>query len=358
MNTHKTFLLAILNWGLGHATRCILIIEKLLEKGHQVVLASDGLALALLKREFTNLPFVELPAYKIRYPQKGSMFFSLLWQTPRLLKTIEQSHQLIENTVAEYKVDCIISDNRYGCYSTKVYSVFLTHQVNIPLPKGFGFFRPWVDKQNFKYINQYNELWIPDVNNHILSGHLSFKNKHCHIPTRFVGSLSRMTKKAVEPANFILVMLSGPEPQRSIFEQKIINQAKFFEGEIVLVRGHQTSLNLKTSANLKIIDLADTSTINELLLKAKHIICRSGYSSIMDLVALYRTAFLIPTPGQTEQELLASRLSNQKFFLSCPQTLFNLNKAVEQLNHFKPSPFENLGKQSGQLLEEALNTFV
>ncbi len=358
MNTQKTVLLAILNWGLGHATRCIPIIEKLLANGHQVVIASDGLALMLLKREFANLKFVELPAYNIWYPQKGSMFLSMLWQTPRLLKTIEQSHQLIEKIVVDYKVDCIISDNRYGCYSTKVYSVFLTHQVNIPLPNGFGIFKPLVDKRNFKYINQYNELWIPDVDGHLLSGALSFKNKHCKIPNFFVGSLSRMKKTAVETTNFTLVILSGPEPQRSIFEQKIINQTKFFKGEVLLVRGNDIDLKRTIPDNLKIIDLADTLTINKLLLKAKHIICRAGYSSIMDLVALNRTAFIVPTPGQTEQELLARRLSTQKLFLSFPQTLFNLNKAVKQLNHFQPKAFENLSNQSERLLEEALKTIV
>jgi len=358
LSKQKTFLLAILNWGLGHATRCIPIIEKLLAEGHQVVLASDGLALDLLKREFENLPFVELPAYKIRYPQKGSMFLAMLWQTPRLLKTIEQSHRLVEKIVIDYQVDCIISDNRYGCYAANVYSVFLTHQVNIPLPKGFGFFRGLVDKQNFSYINEYNELWIPDVDGHLLSGDLSFKNKGCSIKNRFVGLLSRMKWKAVKKADFVLVVLSGPEPQRGIFEQKIMNQAKFYEGEVILVRGSNTvsKLNIPKPDNLTIIDLADSKTLNDLLLKARHIICRSGYSSIMDLLALKRTAFIVPTPGQTEQELLAKRLSEQLLFVSSPQSLFNLNKAVEVLDAFEVLAKMDLGIESERLLEKTLDS--
>jgi len=358
LNTQKTFLLAILNWGLGHATRCIPIIERLLEDGHKVILASDGLALDLLKSEFEDLPFVELPAYKIRYPQKGSMFLAMLLQTPRLLKTIEQSHKLIEKIVVDYKVDCIISDNRYGCYAANVFSVFLTHQVNIPLPKGFGFFRSLVDKQNFGYINQYDELWIPDLDGHILSGGLSYKNKRCLIKNQFVGLLSRMKWTAVERADFVLVVLSGPEPQRSIFEQKIFNQTKFYEGDVVLVRGSKadSKFNVPKPGNLTIIDLADSFTLNDLLLKAPYIICRSGYSSIMDLLALQRTAFIVPTPGQTEQELLAKRLSEQQLFVSCPQSVFNLNKAVEVLDAFEEAPNLHLEKESERLLEKALTS--
>jgi len=275
LKTQKTFLLSILNWGLGHATRCIPIIDRLLEQGHKVVLASDGLALELLKSEFAGLPFVELPAYNIRYPQKGSMFLAMLWQTPRLLKIIKQTNRLTKKVVVDHQVDCIISDNRYGCYTSNVYSVFLTHQLNIPLPKGFGFFRGLVDKQNFNYINQYYELWIPDVDGHVLSGSLSFKNKRCLIKNRFVGLLSRMKWKAVEQGNFVLVILSGPEPQRSIFEQKIMNQAKFYDGEVILVQGSKmdSKFNIPKSDNLTLIDLADSLTLNDLLLKARYVIC-------------------------------------------------------------------------------------
>lgn len=213
-----------------------------------------------------------------------------------------------------------------------------------------------VDKQNFKYINQYDELWIPDVERHVLSGDLSYKNRRCLIKSRFVGLLSRMEWKAVDKADFVLVVLSGPEPQRSVFEQKILNQAKFYKGKIVLVRGSKTSskFNVPKPDNLTIIDLANSITLNELLLKARYIICRSGYSSLMDLLALKRTAFIVPTPGQTEQELLAKRLSEQQLFVSCPQSLFNLKKAINALDAFEISEPIDLSGESELLLEEAL----
>lgn len=335
MTEQKTFLVAILNWGLGHATRCIPVINKLLQLNQKVIIASDGLSLQLLKQEFTDVLFIELPAYNIKYPKFGQMFFALLWQTPRLLKTIKASNQLVQKLVVKYKIDYIISDNRYGCHNKLAYSVFLTHQVNIPLPKAYKWFRKAVDRQNAGYINQYNELWIPDFEGHLLSGELSLLNKSIRVPAYCIGALSRLKVKEVNQRNFVLAILSGPEPHRSIFEQKIINQAQFFKGDLILIRGTRKPLKEVLPGNLKIIDLAESNTINELLLQAKHIICRAGYSSIMDLMQLNRTAFLVPTPGQTEQEILADKLSSKKYFITSVQTLFNLNKAVVALETFK-----------------------
>jgi len=252
-----------------------------------------------------------------------------------LLKTIKASNQLVQKLVDKYKVDYIISDNRYGCYSKKAYSVFLTHQVNIPLPKAYKWFRKAVDRQNAGYINQYNELWIPDFEGHLLSGELSLLNKSIRVPGYCIGALSRLMLQDVKQSDFVLAVLSGPEPHRSIFEQKIINQAKFFKGDLILIRGTRKPLKEVLPGNIKIIDLATSDTINELLVQAKHIICRAGYSSIMDLMQLNRIAFLVPTPGQTEQEILADKLSSKKYFITCEQTLFNLNKAVAALETFK-----------------------
>jgi len=333
-------LIAVLNWGLGHATRCIPIINHLLAKQHKVVLVSDGLALQFLQQTFPNLNYEILPAYNIKYPQYGNMFFSMMCQTPRLLHTIKQSHKFVNSIIDEHQIDYIISDNRYGCYHKKVPSIFITHQVNIPLPKPFTWFQSLVDQQNFRYINQYDILWVPDIEGHLLSGSLSFANRRCSIPTQFIGLLSRMRHRTVDCENFALVVLSGPEPQRSIFEQKIINQSKFYNGKVILVRGSKSTLKQQVPGNLEYIDVADSITLNDLMLKAKHIICRSGYSSLMDLVALQRTAFIVPTPGQTEQEYLAQRMKDQRRFISCPQTLFNLNKAIQQLANFKAIHFK------------------
>lgn len=358
MKKQKTFLFAILNWGLGHATRCMPIIEQLLQQQQKVVIASDGLAFSFLKDAYPTLTFEILPAYNIRYPKFGSMVFAMFKQMPHLLKTINKSNELTAALVKKHKVDCIISDNRYGCYNKTIHSIFITHQCNIQLPKFFSFAKGLVNKFNHKYINQFNQLWIPDFDNQLLSGKLSNIKNSIKTKSTFIGPLSRLKLSNKSETSFCTVILSGPEPQRSILEQKIINQAKLIEADIILVRGTNQVVKYKLPANLKTINIASNKKINELLLNSKHIICRSGYSSIMDLVALQQTAFLIPTPGQTEQEYLAKHLTGQQLFVTCPQSLVNLKNVLEQLENFTSNlqlvKFENelLKKQLALIIEK------
>lgn len=335
MKKPKTFLFTILNWGLGHATRCIPIIKHLIKKQQKIIIASDGLSLKFLKDAYPNLAYEVLPSYNIYYPKFGSMTFAMIMQLPHLLKTIKKSSTFTAELVQKHKVDCIISDNRYGCYNPSIHSIFITHQTNIQLPKIYRFLGGFVKRYNNNHINRFNELWIPDFENHLLSGKLSYQNNHIKPKTTFVGPLSRLTPSNKSDKNYCTVILSGPEPLRSILEQKIINQSKFINEEIILVRGTNTILKQRLPGNLKIVNLANSDQINKLLLNSRHIICRSGYSSIMDLVALQKKAFLIPTPGQTEQEYLAKHLFEQQLFVSSPQSLFNLKKAVKVLENFK-----------------------
>jgi len=357
LKKQKTFLIAILNWGLGHATRCIPIIEYLLQHQQKVIIASDGLSLNFLKDAYPTLTFETLPAYNIYYPKFGSMVFAMFKQYFHLKKIISQSNSVVEHLVQKYGVDYIISDNRYGCFNKTVHSIFITHQTNIQLPKIFSFLSGFANRQNHNYINNFDELWIPDFENHLLSGKLSTDLHLLKTKIELIGPLSRLTQSNKSTTYFCTVILSGPEPQRSVLEQKIINQSKLLNEKIVLVRGTNKTLKEQFPQNLEIIDIANSQEINELLLNSKHIICRSGYSSIMDLVALQQPAFLIPTPGQTEQEYLAKHLSEQQFFISCPQSIFNLKKAIEALEKFnsdlKKINFENelLNKQLMSLSE-------
>jgi len=337
----KTYLICVLNWGLGHATRSIPIINNLLARKNKVIIASDGLALNFLQKEYPKLQLTTLPAYNIQYPSFGSMFWSLLKQTPRLLKTIKEERNAVEQFVLLNGVDVIISDNRYGCHSSYTYNILLTHQINIPLPQNYKWFLPLVKKQNHHYFKRFDEIWIPDFPDRLLTGEMS-NTENLKTPALFVGPLSRLSFKKSAQKDFILIVLSGPEPQRELLEQKFFNQAKFVEEQIVLVRGTTSPLKRDVPANIEIIDLAQSNEMNGLLLKAKHIICRSGYSSIMDLITLKKTAYLIPTPGQTEQEQLANHLGEKEIFLTCPQTLFNLTNAINAINTFEANKIDRV----------------
>ncbi len=336
MSAQKTIIIAPLNWGLGHAARCAPVIQTLLEAGRRIVLAGDGLSIEWLSNEFPDLDKYYLEGYNVEYPKSGSMFLSLLRQTPGLLKVIAEEQKQITALGRKVNADLIISDSRFGCYSDNVRSVFLSHQINIPLEKHLWWFRPAVQKQNHHYLKKFDQIWVPDFEDHLLSGKMSIPPDYLKSKVQFIGPLSRLEKMIVEQEDFVLLLLSGPEPQRSILEKILIERAAgISEQQFILIRGTDLPLETAPPNNVSFIHLADSSTINEHLLKAKHIICRSGYSTVMDLVRLNRSACFIPTPGQTEQKVLAEHLSKQFDFVYEDQHSFGLVNTIKKLEAIK-----------------------
>lgn len=340
MNRPKKILVAPLNWGLGHATRCIPIIEELRKQGGEVILASDGVAYQLLKREFPDLQIHELPAYNIRYPFR-SMVLSMAIQMPKILRGAIGEHFWLKNFLKNTAVDIVISDNRFGFFSKKIHSIFMTHQVNILIP--FRLFQPFVNALNHFFIKKFDTCWIPDFENKPnLGGVLSHGNFYKNLTIKYLGILSRFKKatdKDIEKKYHATIVLSGPEPQRSIFEQKILQQfidLKNTGAHFLLVRGTQLpcDVNQKPIPNLEIHDLLTSELLNQKIIDSEVVICRSGYSSIMDLVAIQKAAILIPTPGQTEQEYLAAELMRQNEFFSISQDDFDLEKALNGYQKF------------------------
>jgi uncharacterized protein (TIGR00661 family) len=328
----KRILVAPLNWGLGHATRCIPIVNALLLNGFEPVIASDGSALALLKKEFNTLEHIELPAYNIAYAKKGKHFkLHLLKNSPRLIKVMTSEKKAIKKIVETHNINGIISDNRLGVYCDGVPSVYLTHQLNV-----LSGSTTWLStKLHHKIIKNFNECWVPDHRGeHNLSGKLGHRETY-ESKVKYIGPLSRLQKKDLEIVNDILVLLSGPEPQRTLLEEKLLKELKDYKGKVVLVKGvvekeqtvHEigrfTIYNFMTSMHLE-------KTLNE----SDLIISRSGYTTIMDLVKLEKKAFFIPTPGQFEQEYLAKRLTELKFVPSCKQDDFTIDK-LDAIDAFK-----------------------
>ena len=210
-------LVAPLDWGLGHATRCIPIIKYLLEKKCEVVIGADGRPLQLLQKEFSALEFVVMPGYNISYPKDGSMVLKMAIQIPKILTGIKHEHELLKKIIKEKKIDAVISDNRFGLWSGEVPCVFITHQLMVKSPFG----EKIIHQLNKNYISKYSECWVPDhsgENN--LSGDLSHKFS---LPknVKFIGALSRFTNEFILQKKYdLLIILSGPESQRTVFEKK------------------------------------------------------------------------------------------------------------------------------------------
>jgi len=184
----QKILICPLDWGLGHASRCIPIIEKLIALEFEVIIAANNNALSLLQHTFPTLHFIQLLGFAVRYPKNGKMNLKMLLQVPAFLKSIKNEHQALEKIIEQYQINVVISDNRYGCWSAKVPSVFITHQLNIQAP----FFKKWLQKINYKFINRFNECWIPDVEDKInLSGLLGHNFKELKTNHFYIGVLSR-----------------------------------------------------------------------------------------------------------------------------------------------------------------------
>lgn len=301
-------LVAPLNWGLGHATRCVPIIHQLLENGFEPILASDGSVLLFLQKQFPQLISYELPGYQITYAENPLFFnWKMMIQFPHILKTIQKEQQKTAEIVENENIKAIISDNRFGVKSAGIPSIFITHQLKIS--SGFGGFL--ATKWHQKIINSFDTVWIPDVEGTPnLSGDLSH-HVPLKIPIIYIGILSAYQKEELPILYDLLILLSGPEPMRSQLEQKLLNKYRDSEERICLIRGVVESEVQKTqTGNITIFNFLQGKPLQDILNSSDTIIARSGYSTLMDLAVLQKRAILIPTPHQPEQEYLAKHVSN------------------------------------------------
>lgn len=332
LTSKPRILVAPMDWGLGHATRCIPLIRHLLGRGCAVWLAGEGRIEALLRTEFPELPFLALPGYNIEYGRsRWDLLGKMALQIPKILDRIHKENDWLAAAVAEHRFDAVISDNRFGLYHEDVYSVFMTHQLRIKAPFG-SFGESVVQRFNYDFIEQFDECWVPDVAGEpSLAGILSHPDSVPAVPTTYIGPLSRFTPSAeeVEPKH-LLVVLSGPEPQRTILEEGLLEQLRDYTGPVVFVRGLPGgSEETVETENLTIINHLDSKDLQKAMEEAVLVISRCGYSTVMDLAALGKKSVLVPTPGQTEQEYLATHLMEQGMALCVAQDEFQLGQLLQ-----------------------------
>jgi len=329
----QRILVAPLNWGLGHASRCFPIIQHLIDLQIEVILGGDGESFTLLKKEFPDLENIQIEGYHIRYPAVGNMTIHFLKQYKKMRQHLRYEHACLNDLIEEKKIDAVISDNRYGLYSREIPCVFLTHQVNFLHP----WFASFINKKIHKAIEQFTQCWVVDTeNDDSLAGKLSKTDKLSNL-TAYTGPLSRFTNTSGEKIYDVIAILSGPEPSRSILEIKIVEQLNEMTGNHLLIRGtyQKTELNAKPGRNIQVHDMLTSRSLDEKINASRFIVSRSGYSSIMDYVIKGRNALLIPTPGQTEQEYLASFHRSKGRFLIQQQNQLDLKQAVIQLSEQK-----------------------
>ena len=327
-------IVAPMNWGLGHATRSVPVVEALLASGAQVHLASDGDALSLLRKEFPQLPWHTLPSYGITYP-KGSFAWHMTRQGFRMIGAYFNERRVIKRIARQTGARAVVSDHRLGCRVGGLYNVVIAHLVRLPRVGPLSWF---MRLNQYRFLNQFDALWIPDLPEPPgLSGALGH-TRWQHRRRRFVGALTRMKPlpKVDQRANLIAV-LSGPEPARTHFEQRIVAQmAAMTTKKFILVRGLPRAKDvLPVPAHIEVHNFMASHDLQLAIASADSMLSRSGYSTILDLTVLKKPTCFVPTPGQPEQEQLAAGLAAQKLFPTASQDNFEIATFLKELPQYK-----------------------
>lgn len=331
---NSTILIAPLPWGLGHASRCIPLIHQFLKNNCDVIIGCSYEAKSLLALQFPNLKIIPLEGYNIRYSNFKSLFgIKILLQIPGILKSLINEHFQLKKLIKTYNISVVLSDNRPGLFSNTVYSIYITHQLNI---KTGNYITGKITNHIHRFfIKKFDECWVPDDQHKPLAGELS--SAHNLKNVKYIRPISRFVKHDNQDFKYdIIVVLSGPEPQRTLLENILLKQLATTTYKVFFVRGSHTQPQyLNQNKFVEIVNVMNAEALNEKIEQGNIVICRSGYTSIMDLVKLKKKAILIATPGQTEQEYLATFHHQNGTFLNYDQDDFNLITALKSANNFE-----------------------
>jgi hypothetical protein len=298
MFSGKKILIAPLDWGLGHATRCVPLIRTL--KQHNTVIIGTTPSNRHVFDEFTDLEKIEVPAYNISYSYFLPIWLKLLFAWPRISRVIRQEQKFTQKVIDSKAVDVLISDNRFGLWSSSIHTVFMTHQLFLAAPFG----RTFANRINRRYIIRFREVWVPDYS--ALDKSLSGKLSHgvtFHPNIKYIGPLSRLPEIKDTIVYDYLFLFSGPEPhlseiQKTMFRKALKNQDK----TIAFI----TKSGFTSQGAVEVFNDPSADQIARLFAQSRTIVARSGYTSLMEFHLARKTdLILIPTPGQWEQEYLA-----------------------------------------------------
>ncbi len=362
MEINKRILVAPLDWGLGHATRCIPIIRFLQQSGCEVWIATSGKQETLLREECPGARFLNLPGYGVQYGKRGVML-RLLRQIPVIRRHIFTEHAWLQQVIKEHQIHGVISDNRYGLYSSEVPCVLITHQLALQMPRWARFFfRSAVQRMLYHHIEQFSACWVPDLPDPraSLAGDMSHPPELPKLPVHYIGWLSRFTRPQSPPERgaYMLISISGPEPQRTILENIMLKQIPGLPEKFLLIRGIPGNEAVpEATENLTIFNHVPAGKMQELMLGCAMLISRSGYSTLMDAMVLGTPLACIPTPGQTEQEYLSKRLAEKKQAVSEQQEHLNLGRLIGESKRRLPlHPIQTVNSGIEKVMQDWLKS--
>jgi hypothetical protein len=348
----KRVLVCPMDWGLGHASRCIPVIRAFRNEGWNVTIASSGGGAELIRQEpdLAGEEIVPFPGFRVSY-SRTLLFARLALQMPEFLYHKVKEKRALNELVKMLKPDLIVSDNRYGLLHDSVPSVLITHQLNPSLPGRLSAAEKPLSSVIRGWAGAFNECWIPDVPENPAAGKLTEGWERLG-NAFFTGWLSRFAGAAIpaggagSPRYRIIFILSGPEPQRTMLEGMITGGCLRTGINALLVRGLPGEPpQWESRGNLEIVSYLASAGLLKAAGESELVVCRSGYSSVMDMLALGKTALLVPTPGQTEQEYLGKWLAQKQWFRVISQKEFKVETIIEMdfPEHGRPVPAPGLG---------------
>jgi uncharacterized protein (TIGR00661 family) len=322
----------VCSWGFGHATRSLPVIRKLIEENNELTIISNDRALELLKKELGNdLDYYDIPDYPMLISENSRQFMAksiVYW--PMFIKRMESGLQKLKKILENRKCDKIISDGRYDFYSRNIPSFFISHQIRIMNPLRIKMFERGSEIFNLFFFKRFAGVIVPDYKEDDLSGELSHNlHRIDENKLHYVGVLSDFKKKKTNKNIDYLISLSGPEPQRTLLENKLLSQIDNISGNIVVTLGKIEKKDNNNKKNIQIYSFLTKDERIDFLNRTKLVISRSGYSTIMDLAVIGTKALMIPTPGQVEQEYLGQYHNNKGTFYSVNQNNINLKVDIE-----------------------------
>ncbi len=333
----KRIFISPLDWGLGHASRMVPLIKYYQNKGHKILIGTEGKAAAFLLDIFPDIPQIILPGYRIRYAHRYTEW-KLLMQIPQLIIAIIREHFLLKKIVKKYDIEIVISDSRFGLWHSHTQNYIISHQLQILYPDSWKLSGLFLNFINRYFLNNFDQCLVPDTKKHQISGRLSQNHKIKN--PYFMGPLSRFSALDLEQNNQnseeLVFVLSGPEPQRSLFENLIIKQLQQSQIKALLITGNpEENYRIALGNNITRIAHLPIQQFAQTLKRAKVVFSRSGYSSLMDYAALHlKQIVLVPTPKQTEQEYLAELFDQNQVCFHQTQNDFSLTEALEKVKDY------------------------
>ena len=322
----------VCSWGLGHATRSLPVIRKLIKENHELTIISNGRSLELLRNELgENIKYIDIPDYPMLLSENSRQFMAksvIYW--PTFIGGLHKGFSQLKKILEKQKYDRIISDARYDIYSRRIPSFFISHQIRIMNPLRIKMFENGSELFNLFFFKRFCGILVPDYKEDSLSGDLSHNLKKIdENKLHYVGVLSDFKKRTMKKDIDYLISISGPEPQRTMFEETLLSQIDDLTGKVVLTLGKTEQKDKFEKKDIETHSFLSKEKREEYLNRAKLVVSRSGYSTILDLAVVGTKALMTPTPGQIEQEYLSQYHNKMKTFYSVNPDDLNLGQDVE-----------------------------